>query len=252
MNKVLTELGHGELALTVGKSSLLLNAAKGEKNSREQSELAEPQFADFETVPHPSLLSLHKKVVDIAGATFLLIVCSPIFLLAAALVKITSRGTVIYMCHRIGRGGRPFVMYKFRTMKPNSNEREQSMFAQEGTIFLKPRKDVRITDVGAILRRWSIDELPQLINVLKGEMSLVGPRPILLSEGPRVPDGLSDRRFDVQPGITGLWQVSGRSALPDRTRLHLEHKYVEQWSISLDWRIILKTVFVVLRANGAR
>ena len=202
--------------------------------------------------PHPSLTSRTKRRVDLFGAIFLLLICSPILALAALLVNLTSRGPVIYSCEPIGRYGKPFVMYKIRTMTRHADEQERGLHARQGSIFIKPNGDRRITFIGAILRRLSIDELPQLINVLKGDMSFVGPRPIKMPEALRLPEGLCDNRFGVQPGISGLWQVSGRSNLPDEARITLDHDYVEHWSLALDWHIILKTVLVVLNANGAR
>jgi lipopolysaccharide/colanic/teichoic acid biosynthesis glycosyltransferase len=141
-------------------------------------------------------------------------------------------------------------MWKFRTMVPGA-ERKEGELRGEGAVFFKPKDDPRVTPVGRFLRKYSIDELPQFINVLRGEMSLVGPRPVLWHELERLngPDHL--RRFDMKPGLTCIWQVSGRSNTTDEARINYDLQYVEGWSLATDFKLLLKTVPVVLRGEGA-
>ncbi len=142
-------------------------------------------------------------------------------------------------------------MYKFRTMYTGAHAREAELARQEGRAFLKIASDPRITRLGRFLRRYSLDELPQLFNVLEGTMSLVGPRPLLLTDLDRFPRRSQMRRFSVKPGMTGLWQVSGRSSCTDQQRMELDRQYVNEWSLGLDLRILLRTVRVVLSGRNA-
>jgi lipopolysaccharide/colanic/teichoic acid biosynthesis glycosyltransferase len=152
----------------------------------------------------------------------------------------------------MGKDGQPFWLYKFRTMVPDAQRLTAALAARnEGNgVLFKIREDPRVTRVGARLRRWSLDELPQLVNVLLGQMSLVGPRPALPEEAARYGDYIS-RRLAVLPGITGLWQVSGRSNLPGEEAVRLDLRYVENWSLVLDLQILWKTLSAVIKGHGA-
>jgi exopolysaccharide biosynthesis polyprenyl glycosylphosphotransferase len=193
-----------------------------------------------------------KRAFDLVGSTLLLVVLSPFLVLAALAVKLTSRGPVIYRSERPGIGGASFECLKFRTMYDNADELQHELEPHnemEGAIF-KMRDDPRVTPVGRFLRRWSFDELPQLINVLRGDMSLVGPRPLPMRDYARLEDW-HRKRYLVLPGMTGLWQVSGRSELDFDELVRLDFLYLERWSIFLDLSILLKTVPAVIRARGA-
>ena len=193
-----------------------------------------------------------KRSFDIAVAGLLVAVLAPLMLLIAVAIKLTSRGTVIYRSVRPGMGGVPFACLKFRTMYSNADQRQAELEEHNekaGAIF-KIRKDPRVTPVGRSLRRWSIDELPQLFNVLRGEMSLVGPRPLPQRDYDRLEDW-HRKRYLVLPGITGLWQVSGRSELDFDELVRLDFLYLERWSVFLDLSILLKTIPAVARAKGA-
>lgn len=201
---------------------------------------------------HPSVNSYAKRVVDVVGALSLLSISLPLFIVTAFIVKVTSVGPVLYRGRRLGMYGEPFSILKFRSMVKVASTMEDGLLADTDEIFFKPSDDWRITTVGHILRRYSIDELPQLFNVLKGEMSLVGPRPILSQEAERLPAGLRDPRFTVLPGLTCLWQVNGRSNLSNADRIRYDQEYVDNWSIMMDFKILLRTIPVVIFGTGAR
>lgn len=196
-----------------------------------------------------------KRALDILGAMFLLLVLAPFLLLIVLALKIEG-ATAIYSHERIGRLGRRFYCYKFRTMVANSDVvlnrlLEQSQSARdEWTRDHKLKHDPRVTKLGEFLRRTSSDELPQLWNVLIGEMSLVGPRPVTDAETLRYGEYLPDY-LSVRPGITGLWQVSGRNETSYQQRVALDAYYVRHWSLALDMHILLKTVRVVISGRGA-
>ena len=193
-----------------------------------------------------------KRLFDIVVSGLVLLVGLPVWLLCAALVKLTSPGPLLYSQERIGRDGRAFRMFKFRTMYVDADARLEALRAENeasGPIF-KMRNDPRVTSVGRWLRKYSIDEVPQFLNVLKGEMSVVGPRPPLPNETREYEDR-HWRRLEVTPGMTGLWQVSGRSALTFEEMVRLDLFYIENWSVGLDLAIILRTVPAVLFARGA-
>lgn len=192
-----------------------------------------------------------KRAMDVGLSAALLVLCLPVMLLVVLLIALTSRGGVIFRQTRVGRHGRPFTMLKFRTMHPNADAHESRLAAQNGGVFLKIRNDSRVTWAGRFLRKYSLDELPQLLNVLRGDMSLVGPRPLLPSDLDRFPRGLCERRFLVPPGLTGLWQVSGRSRCSDARRIMLDLEYVERRSLWLDLRILARTPLVAVAAEGA-
>jgi exopolysaccharide biosynthesis polyprenyl glycosylphosphotransferase len=193
-----------------------------------------------------------KRSFDIVGAALLLFVLSPFLALIALAVKASSRGPVLYRSLRPGIGGRPFACLKFRTMREGAEHLQDDLERrnEKGGALFKIREDPRITGVGAFLRRWSLDELPQLFNVLRGEMSLVGPRPLPQRDYDRLEDWHRKRNL-VLPGMTGLWQVSGRSELDFDDLVRLDFLYLERWSVFLDLSILLKTIPAVLRARGA-
>jgi exopolysaccharide biosynthesis polyprenyl glycosylphosphotransferase len=193
-----------------------------------------------------------KRAFDLIGAVLLSLLLLPLTLLIALLVRTTSRGPVIYKSMRPGLGGDLFPCFKFRTMEQDAERRQGELEDRNelgGPIF-KIRDDPRITRVGRVLRRFSLDELPQLLNVLRGEMSLVGPRPLPQRDFDRLEDW-HRKRYLVLPGMTGLWQVSGRSELDPDELVRLDFLYLERWSVFLDLSILLKTIPAVIRSRGA-
>lgn len=195
-----------------------------------------------------------KRSIDLIGSALGLAVLMPLFLGIALLVRLTSKGPALFTQTRCGLAGRGFKFYKFRTMVVDAEERKAELAhlnEMQGPVF-KIRRDPRITRLGAILRRTSLDELPQLWNVLIGTMSLVGPRPPLPDEVERY-TSREAQRLSVLPGITGLWQVSGRSTLLNFERwIDLDLEYARTWSMWLDLKILLKTLVVVVVARGAQ
>jgi exopolysaccharide biosynthesis polyprenyl glycosylphosphotransferase len=193
-----------------------------------------------------------KRTFDVVGATLLLIVLSPLLVAIWVAVRATSKGQVLFRSIRPGIGERPFACLKFRTMYVDSEHRQadlEELNEATGALF-KIRDDPRTTPVGRFLRRFSLDELPQLVNVLRGEMSLVGPRPLPERDFQRLQDW-HRKRYLVLPGITGLWQVSGRAELDFDDLVHLDFLYLEHWSLAVDLTILLKTVPAVLSRRGA-
>nr|WP_307621939.1 sugar transferase [Streptomyces sp. V3I7] len=198
------------------------------------------------------LPALLKDATDRAGALLLLLVLAPLCALLALAVRVGSRGPVLYRQTRVGRNGAPFPMWKFRTMVADADRMKSDLAAaneHDGLMF-KMRQDPRVTPVGRLLRRYSLDELPQLVNVLLGHMSLVGPRPPLPEEVARY-DDVEMRRLAVRPGLTGLWQVSGRSDLTWHETVSLDLRYVDNWSWSWDVAVMARTVRAVLDGRGA-
>jgi exopolysaccharide biosynthesis polyprenyl glycosylphosphotransferase len=205
----------------------------------------EPQFTGWRRVV--------KRVSDVILTSVGLVVLAPVMLGIAAVVKLQDGGPVIFRQARVGRGGEPFTMLKFRSMVIDAEARKIDLMALNeghGALF-KLRDDPRITRFGRFLRDFSLDELPQLFNVLCGSMSLVGPRPHLAHEVARMPSE-AHRRSLVTPGLTGLWQVSGRSDLQEEDAIRLDLRYVENWSLALDLLILWKTMSAVLVRRGAR
>jgi len=206
-------------------------------------------------VDHPRLSGgprIVKEIFDRVGAVALLAAMSPLLALIALLIKRNSPGPVFFRQVRVGRNGREFVIYKFRTMYVDAEARLadlRHLNEHDGVLF-KMRNDPRVTPIGKWLRRLSMDELPQLFNVVLGQMSLVGPRPPLPEEVAAYPDD-ARRRLAVKPGMTGLWQVSGRSDLPWEEAVRLDLRYVENWTLSLDLVIMLRTLTAVSRGSGA-
>jgi lipopolysaccharide/colanic/teichoic acid biosynthesis glycosyltransferase len=193
-----------------------------------------------------------KRLLDIVVAGAALVLLSPLFLVLAVMVKITSPGPVFYRWHVVGKGGRPFVSYKFRSMIVNADELKASLeqLNEMGGPVFKLTNDPRVTRVGAWMRRYSLDELPQFYSVLKGDMSLVGPRPPLVTEYVRFSD-YQKQKLAATPGITCLWQVNGRNRVAnfdDWVALDLE--YIRHWSLGLDLKILLQTVREVLVGSG--
>lgn len=189
-----------------------------------------------------------KRAIDVMVAMGLLIVTSPLLILLALAVKMDSPGPAIFVQPRVGKGGRPFQMYKFRTMCADAEERlgQLAHLNAGGSYLIRIRNDPRVTRLGWVLRRASLDELPQLINVVKGEMSLVGPRPQSPSEVRRY-SATQRRRLDARPGMTGLWQVTARDDPSFDRWVKLDLEYVNHWSLGLDLEILLKTPGVILR-----
>lgn len=194
-----------------------------------------------------------KRVIDISVSLFLIVLFSPILLFVAILIKLTSPGPVLFVQKRIGLNKRRFDVYKFRTMVINAEARMREiehLNEVSGPVF-KIRNDPRITPVGKFLRKTSIDELPQLFNVLKGDMSLVGPRPLPLRDYEGFNKDRQRRRFSVKPGITCLWQIRGRSSIPFEQWMELDLQYIDKWSLWLDLEILMRTIPAVLRGSGA-
>jgi exopolysaccharide biosynthesis polyprenyl glycosylphosphotransferase len=207
------------------------------------------------TVEEPEFRGLRrvaKAGLDYALTLVGLVLAAPLLLVVALAVKLTSPGPVLFRQQRVGRHGQVFTMHKFRSMYADAEQRREELDASnelDGPLF-KLRQDPRVTPLGGVLRRYSLDELPQLLDVLAGRMSLVGPRPPLPAEVAGYSDDVR-RRLLVKPGITGLWQVSGRSNLSWEESVRLDLSYVENWSLAFDVRIILRTVAAVLARDGA-
>ena len=194
-----------------------------------------------------------KRSFDIVFSALALVLLFPLFLVVAILIKATSRGPVFFVQIRVGKYGRPFPFYKFRSMYRDAEKRKAELLAQnqsaDGVIF-KMKKDPRITPIGRIIRRTSIDELPQFLNVFFGDMSLVGPRPPVPAEVSQY--SLEDRkRLMVKPGLTCLWQVSGRSDIPFKQQVRLDKEYIRSQSLWRDLLILLRTVPAILSGKGA-
>lgn len=207
----------------------------------------------LEPQPRPFAAVL-KRLIDVAGGSIGLVLSAPVMLLAAVAVMVTSRGPILFAQERYGRSRRRFRMYKFRTMVMEAESLLpilEHLNEAQGPLF-KIGRDPRLTAVGGFLRRTSIDELPQLYNVLRGDMSLVGPRPLSLRDVYRLPEAALARRFSVPQGLTGLWQVEGRSRLKYHDWMNHDLNYVDQWSLRLDLRILLRTIPAVIRGDGAQ
>jgi exopolysaccharide biosynthesis polyprenyl glycosylphosphotransferase len=193
-----------------------------------------------------------KSVFDKIIATAMMIAFSPVLALISLAIMLEDRGPVLFTQTRVGKDGQPFTVLKFRTMVPDAEARKEALLAlNEGDgLLFKLRQDPRITTIGSWLRRTSLDELPQLINVMLGEMSLVGPRPALPVEAALYTDEVS-RRLAVKPGMTGLWQINGRSDLSYEDAVRLDLRYVENWTLALDLQILWKTAAAVASGRGA-
>jgi exopolysaccharide biosynthesis polyprenyl glycosylphosphotransferase len=209
----------------------------------------------FSSAPETSWPRVAKQLMDFFGALALLLFTSPLLLAVAAIVKFTSPGPILFRQQRSGVNGHPFMLYKFRTMVTNAEQLKHELAAMNemtGPVF-KVSNDPRVTPIGKFLRKYSLDEFPQLFNVLRGEMSLVGPRPLPVDEVKRFHDPAHRRRLSVKPGLTCLWQISGRNNVKnfhDWVRLDLE--YIDNWSLWLDIRILFLTIPVVVLGTGAK
>jgi exopolysaccharide biosynthesis polyprenyl glycosylphosphotransferase len=194
-----------------------------------------------------------KRILDISVSLLLLLILAPVFILVAILIKLDFSGPVFFVQDRVGLNKRRFRMYKFRTMMGDAEKRQsglESLNEADGPVF-KIKNDPRITRLGKYLRKASIDELPQLLNVLKGDMSLVGPRPLPIRDYQGFDQDWVRRRFSVPPGITCLWQVNGRSSLSFKEWMELDLQYIDHWSLWLDVKLIAKTIPAVLKGVGA-
>jgi exopolysaccharide biosynthesis polyprenyl glycosylphosphotransferase len=199
---------------------------------------------DAPTFSAPSRMS--KRTLDLVGAGVLLLLLSPVLLVIAIAIKLDSHGPVLFTQPRSGRGGRFFKLYKFRSM-----HNEATVEVRDDGAIVKYPNDDRITRVGRVIRRFSLDEAPQLINVLSGDMSLVGPRPLVMAEAQTLTESWQARRADLRPGLTGPWQISGRSNIPFQEMIRFDYQYVAGWSLARDVEILLATLPVVLSGRGA-
>jgi exopolysaccharide biosynthesis polyprenyl glycosylphosphotransferase len=196
---------------------------------------------------------LVKRVLDVAGSLVLLIVLAPLFLVAAVLIRLTSPGPVLFAQKRLGLNKRQFTMFKFRTMVPAAESIQEKLLhlnEMTGPVF-KIKNDPRVTPIGRVLRKTSIDELPQLFNVLRGDMSLVGPRAMSVRDYQHFSEDWQRRRFSVPPGITCLWQIRGRNTIPFEQWMVLDMQYIDRWSLWLDLKILALTIPAVFKGSGA-
>lgn len=206
---------------------------------------------------HYTLQFFSKRMIDVLGAGLGVLLLSPLLFAIAVLIRLDSPGPIFFRQHRMGRHGKDFVIWKFRTMEVNAEEKLkelEQLNESEGGVLFKMKEDPRITRIGKFLRRTSLDELPQLFNVLQGSMSLVGPRPLQFRDYYLAIKDYHDdmlQRATMLPGVTGLWQVSGRSEVTFNDMLQMDLFYQENWSFWLDLRILWQTVLVVLLRKGA-
>jgi exopolysaccharide biosynthesis polyprenyl glycosylphosphotransferase len=194
-----------------------------------------------------------KRLIDVGGSITLLSLFTPLLLVAALLIKMDSPGPVLFKQERVGLNKRRFQLIKFRTMTDGAEEGQATLEAlneADGPVF-KIKNDPRVTNLGRFLRRYSLDELPQLFNVLKGDMSLVGPRPLPVRDVARIAVQWHKRRLSVKPGVTCLWQVNGRSDIGFDQWVQMDLEYIDRWSLLLDLKILMKTIPAVLRGAGA-
>jgi exopolysaccharide biosynthesis polyprenyl glycosylphosphotransferase len=206
----------------------------------------------FATAPTSHIQLLAKRTVDVAVASFLLLLGLPVVVMIAAAIKLSSGGNVLFRQTRCGLNGRSFTLYKFRTMVEDAEERRRELLhlnEMNGPVF-KLKSDPRVTSLGRFLRRFSLDELPQLWNVLRGDMSLVGPRPPIPEEVAKY-ERWQRRRLAMKPGLTCLWQISGRNELDFHRWMELDLEYIDSWTPLLDFKILLKTIPAVLSGRGA-
>ncbi len=247
---------HSDQALAVRFLSTPVGGRRKLQSSVSSNQLGLPvQLFRTAAVPKPrvsQLALLAKRAIDIVLAAFGLIAVSPLLAVISAVIKLDSPGPALYSAPRAGKHGRTFVCFKFRTMIDHADrlkEKLRTKNERQGAFF-KMVRDPRVTRVGRVLRRYSLDEIPQLWNVLIGDMSLVGPRPHPLDDFKfYVPQDL--RRLDVTPGITGLWQVTARTDPSFQRNMALDLEYIERWTLSMDVRILYKTIFAVVRGTGS-
>lgn len=227
--------------------------AKGYTAQTSMTFVAGVPLLTLRSTPHLAADIIVKRALDFFGSACALVILAPVLAAAAAAVRMTSKGPIIFRQMRVGINGRTFSLYKFRSMYADADAVKERLMARNemsGPVF-KIKNDPRVTPVGRLLRRYSIDELPQLWNVLKGDMSLVGPRPPVPEEVKSY-KGWQRRRLSVKPGITCLWQVFGRNEVDFEKWMELDLQYINQWSLALDIKILLRTVPAVLLARGAR
>ncbi len=209
----------------------------------------------FRTTPDASWQAVLKQLIDFAVALVMLLILAVPFAVIGLMIKLSSPGPILFRQQRCGLNGHPFTIFKFRTMETNAEQRKHELAAMNemsGPVF-KMTNDPRITPIGKFLRKFSIDEFPQFFNVLRGEMSLVGPRPLPVDEVKRFDDLAHRRRLSVKPGLTCLWQVSGRNEVSDfRDWVRLDLEYIDNWSLWLDLKIMWRTIPIVLIGTGAR
>jgi lipopolysaccharide/colanic/teichoic acid biosynthesis glycosyltransferase len=192
--------------------------------------------------------------MDLSASIILMVISAPVFVLTAIAIRLDSAGPIFFVQERVGFNKRRFSMIKFRTMTVDAEARMEEiehLNEKQGTPIFKIKNDPRITRVGRWLRKTSIDELPQLVNVLMGDMSIVGPRPLSVRDAVRMEEAWQKRRFSVKPGLTCLWQVSGRSNLSFEQWMQLDLDYIDQWSLKLDASILLRTIPAIVLARGA-
>ena len=214
--------------------------------------LGDKPLLTFITTPENEYLLLVKRILDVLLTLALLVLLSPLMVLLAALIRLTSQGPVFYRQTRCGLGGRKFCLYKFRSMRPDADLRREELEALnevDGPVF-KISRDPRCTGIGRVMRKFSLDELPQLVNILRGDMSFVGPRPPLPEEVEKY-ESWQRRRLRMAPGLTCLWALEGRSRLSFRRWMELDLDYIDHWSLALDCKILLRTVPIVLLGRGA-
>jgi exopolysaccharide biosynthesis polyprenyl glycosylphosphotransferase len=205
----------------------------------------------FSAVPHDEIRLMLKRGIDIAVALAGLVVLAPFMAIVAALVRLTSAGPAIYRQIRCGLNGRRFVLYKFRSMCHGADEQKLALehLSSKSTAF-KLRNDPRLTSIGGFLRKFSIDEWPQLWNVLRGDMSLVGPRPAVPEEVERH-ERWQRRRLRMRPGLTCLWTLAGRDEVDFETWMKMDMEYIDNWSLALDWKVLVRTIPRVVTGKGA-
>ncbi|AFZ33271.1 Undecaprenyl-phosphate galactose phosphotransferase [Gloeocapsa sp. PCC 7428] len=211
----------------------------------------------FVSQPRYTLQFVGKRIIDILGAGVGILLLSPLMLAIALVISLDSKGPIFFRQERLGRGGKPFLIWKFRTMVVNAEQLLQDLEhlnESDGGILFKMKEDPRVTHVGKFLRRTSLDELPQLFNIIQGHMSLVGPRPLQLRDctlALKEYQNAFTKRLELLPGVTGLWQISGRSEISFDYMLHLDAIYRDRWSLWLDLHIIWQTLIVVMTGKGA-
>ncbi|MBT8492726.1 MAG: sugar transferase, partial [Deltaproteobacteria bacterium] len=251
----LTEVGSSEAIIQtcdeVGVDVSLAATGLGPRvTSVSIDELGGTQLLRLASSPQFRAAMVGKRIFDIVAASILAILASPLMLLTAVTVKLTSRGPILFVQDRVGLNGRHFRFLKFRTMVDGAHAQKDALASEVPGPVFKMKRDPRTTSIGGLLRRYSIDELPQLFNVLAGQMSLVGPRPPLPDEVSRY-DRWQLRRLSVKPGITCTWQVSGRSEIPFEDWMKLDLAYIDNWSPWLDLKILARTIPAVLSRRGA-
>jgi exopolysaccharide biosynthesis polyprenyl glycosylphosphotransferase len=217
-----------------------------------KTEIAEHKFLTFINVPHSTYALAVKKITDIFGALAAIILLSPVFIFISIMIKLSSPGPIIYKQPRVGLRGRQFELYKFRTMVANADELKkdlEEMNEADGPAF-KIREDPRVTKIGKVLRRTGLDELPQLFNILKGEMSLIGPRPPIPEETTQY-ERWQLRRLSVKPGLSCFWQVKpDRNSIKFEKWMEMDLAYIDNWSLRLDFMILLKTLKTIFQRTG--